>query len=176
MKAISAVGLLDGTYYILDCRLDHATNAEFVDWFYDINEGFGNTTAQLYNYVENNTLQDPFYEQVFKPLFATKAKEKGYYLNMVPDTRSKPDKYDRIEGNLEPLNRECRLVFNEAKRGNPHMERLAEQFLLVSPQLKAPADGPDSVEGAVFVAGQKALERSGEMLTMGRRPRNKRRV
>lgn len=176
MKAISAVGLLDGTYYILDCRLDHATNAEFVDWFYDINEGFGNTTAQLYNYVENNTLQDPFYEQVFKPLFATKAKEKGYYLNMVPDTRGKPDKYDRIEGNLEPLNRECRLVFNEAKRGNPHMERLAEQFLLVSPQLKAPADGPDSVEGAVFVAGQKALERSGEMLTMGRRPRNKRRV
>lgn len=176
MKAIIAVGLLDGTYYILDCRLDHATNAEFVDWFYDINEGFGNTTAQLYNYVENNTLQDPFYEQVFTPLFATKAKERGFQLNMVPDIRKKPDKFSRIEGNLEPLNRTGRLVFNEAKRGNPHMERLAEQFLLVTPQLKAPADGPDCVEGGVFIAGQKARQQSAEQLIMGRRPRNKRRV
>lgn len=176
MKSVCAIGLFNGIYYILDCRLDHDTNAEFVNWFYDVNEGFGSTTAQLYNYVENNTLQDPFYEQVFKPLFAAKAKEKGYHLNMAPDTRSKPDKFSRIEGNLEPLNRTGRLVFNEAKRGNPHMERLAEQFLLVTPQLKAPADGPDCVEGGVFIAGQKARQQSAEQLIMGRRPRNKRRV
>ena len=176
MKAVCAIGLLDGVFYILRCRLDHATNAEFVDWFYDINESFGQTSAQLYNFVENNTLQDPFYEQVFIPLFAAKGKEKGYYLNMVPDTRKKPDKFSRIEGNLEPLNRNCRLVFNEDEKGNPHIERLAEQFLLVTPQLKAPADGPDCVEGAVFIAAQKARQQSAEALIVGRRPRNKKRV
>ena len=176
MKAVCAVAMLDGVFYILRCRLDHATNSEFVDWFYDINGSFDGTSAQLYNYVENNTLQDPFYEQVFIPLFAAKGKEKGHYLNMVPDTRKKPDKFSRIEGNLEPLNRNCRLVFNEAERGNPHMERLAEQFLLVTPQLKAPADGPDCVEGGVFIAAQKARQQSAEQLILGKRPRNKRRV
>lgn len=176
MKAVCAIGILDGVCYILKCRLDHATNAEFVDWFYDINEAFEGSSAQLYNFIENNTLQDPFYEQVFIPLFAAKAREKGYYLNIAPDVRSKPDKFSRIEGNLEPLNRCGRLVFNEAEKGNPHIDRLAEQFLLVTPQLKAPADGPDCVEGGWFIANQKSRQQSSEQITLGRRPRNKKRV
>ena len=35
------------------------------------------------------------------------------------------------------------------------MKRLAEQFLLFTPQLKAPADGPDCIEGAVWILNQK---------------------
>lgn len=176
MKSVCAIGLLDNKYYLLNCRLDHATNSEFVDWFYEINESVKSTSVQLYNFVENNKLQDPFYEQVFKPLFAQKAKEKGYYLNIAPDTRTKPDKFSRIEGNLEPINRSGRLVFNEAEKGNPHFERMAEQFLLITPQLKAPADGPDCVEGGVWIATQKNREHSSQALTMVKRPRNKRRV
>lgn len=176
MKSVCAIGLLDSTYYLIDCRLNHGTNSEFVDWFYEINDSITTTSVQLYNYIENNTLQDPFYEQVFIPLFITKAKEKGYYLNISPDTRSKPDKFSRIEGNLEPLNRIGKLIFNKAKKDNPHFKRMEEQFLLVSPTLPAPVDGPDCVEGGVFIAKQKAREQAGEKYILGKRPRNKKRV
>lgn len=176
MKAIAAIGLLDSTYYIIKCRVDRATNSEFVDWFYEINEQLNGSSAQIYNYIENNKLQDPFYQQVFIPLFVSKAKEKGHYLNIVPDARVKPDKFSRIEGNLEPLNRNGRLIFNEAEKNNPHMQRLQEQFLLLTPQLKAPADGVDAVEGGVFIATQKLKQVSVEQLHIGRRPRNNRRV
>lgn len=176
MKAITAIGVLDGVYYVIACRVDRATNAEFVDWFYIINQQLESTTGQIYNFIENNKLQDPFYQQVFIPLFMEKAKQKGYYLNIVPDTRIKPDKFSRIEGNLEPLNRNGRLIFNEAEHSNPHMQRLEEQFLLITPQLKAPADGVDAVEGAVFIATQKLRQTSAEQLLIGNRPKNKRRV
>lgn len=176
MKAIAAIGVLDNKYYVIKCRVDRATNADFVDWFYDINEQLNGSSAQIYNYIENNKLQDPFYQQVFIPLFVSKAKEKGHFLNIVPDARVKPDKFSRIEGNLEPLNRNGRLIFNEAEKNNPHMQRLQEQFLLLTPQLKAPADGVDAVEGGVFIATQKLKQVSVEQLHIGRRPRNNRRV
>ena len=35
------------------------------------------------------------------------------------------------------------------------MKRLEEQFLLVSPTLPAPADGPDCIEGGVWIINQK---------------------
>lgn len=176
MKAIAAIGVLDNKYYVIKCRVDRATNADFVDWFYDINEQLNGSSAQIYNYIENNKLQDPFYQQVFIPLFVSKSKEKGYYLNIVPDARIKPDKFSRIEGNLEPLNRTGRLIFNEAEKANPHMQRLMEQFLLITPQLKAAADGVDAVEGGVYIANQKIRQTSAEQLVLVKRPLNKRRV
>ena len=104
----------------------------------------------VYNIMENNKLQDPFFQQVFRPLVAEKRKAMGApHFTVQPDTKKKTDKATRIEANLEPLNREGRLVLNEAERNNPHMKRLEEQFLMFSITLKFPADGPDCVEGAL---------------------------
>ncbi|MDR1848132.1 MAG: hypothetical protein LBR17_08490 [Bacteroidales bacterium] len=153
MKAIAQVGFLNGKYYVIDCRCNHATNEEFVQWFYDLTEIIP-AGVQVYNFIENNTLQDPFYEQVFKPLFVKLAAVKGY-INIQPDKRKKADKFSRIEGNLQPLNNQGKLIINAAKKDNEHFKRLHEQFLLVNPQLKAAADGPDSVEGAVWMVNEK---------------------
>ena len=152
-KSIFTVGFCEGKFYVLTGYLDHVVNSEFVNWYYFLKEGISEK-IQVYNYIENNKLQDPFYEQVFIPLFAEKAKEKGV-IGIVPDTRAKPDKFSRIEGNLEPLNRMGNLILNEAEKSNPHMKRLEEQFLLVNPRLSAPADGPDCIEGAVWIINQK---------------------
>jgi hypothetical protein len=153
MKAIAQVGFCNGKYYVLDCRCNHATNEEFVAWFYDLSVEVP-PGVQVYNFIENNTLQDPFYEQVFIPLFVAMAKEKGY-LNVQPDARKKPDKFSRIEGNLQPLSNAGRLIFNANRKDSEHFKQLHEQFLLVNSQLKSPADGPDSVEGAVWLANEK---------------------
>ena len=168
------MGFHEGRYYIIDCRLDHATNAEFVEWIYELNKSIPEG-IQVYNFIENNTLQNPFFEQVIVPLFNEKAKTCGH-INLTPDTRKKPDKFARIEGNLEPLNRNGRLIFNEAQSGNPHMKRLEEEFLLLEPGLSAPADGADSVEGCVFKINEKLSTLNPDAFLMGRRPVNRKRV
>ena len=173
-KSIFLVGKKDGRYYIYTGFLEQTSNAKFVDWFYALRDYVGNK-AQVYNYIENNTLQDPFYEQVFKPLFFETGREKGI-LSISPDTRRKPEKFTRIEGNLEPINRNGQLIFNEAEKGNPHMQRLEEQFKLIAPNLPAPADGPDCIEGAKWILDTKQAQQDVGSIYIHRRPHNSRRV
>ncbi len=153
-KTIPLVGFLNGKYYIITCFLEHVVNLEFVKWYWDL-ELYVNHKTQVYNYIENNSLQDPFYEQVFKPLFTSIGEERKYMVHISPDERKKPDKFARIEGNLEPLNRNGNLIFNEDEKRNPHMERLKEQFEAVEPTLSSLVDGPDAVEGAIWIINSK---------------------
>lgn len=170
-KAVVLIGCLNGKYYVLDCRLDRATNAEFVDWICDINASVPES-VQIYNFIENNSLQNPFYEQVIVPAFREKANSLDRLINIMPDTRKKPDKFSRIEANLEPLNRQGLLIFNEKYSDNPHYKRLEEQFLGVTPKLSLPADGPDAVEGGVWKAKEK-LNLMSFQPRMGRQTNNK---
>jgi len=160
-KALWLIGAMEGKFYVITGYLDRVTNDEFVDWFYGI-EDFVKSKTQIYNYLENNTLQDPFFEQVFMPLFYRKGEERGHHIGVIPDARKKPDKFSRIEGNLEPLFRTGRLIFNIKEKNNLHMQRLIEQFKLFSATMKAPADGPDAIEGAVFIANNKVLTITGQ--------------
>ena len=80
----------------------------------------------------------------------------GITLPLKPDERDKSDKYHRIESALEPLNRNGKLIFNEAEKGNPHMVAMEAQFLALSPTSRAHDDGPDAVEGAVYVINSKS--------------------
>lgn len=169
-KACFLAGYYDGRFYVYTGRLDHVTNDEFVDWYYHLRDYAGERT-QVYSFIENNKLQDPFYEQVFMPIFARKGAQQGF-LGITPDERRKPDKFDRIEGNLEPLNRQGRLVLNSDEKDNPHMKRLAEQFLLLHRSMKSPADGPDCIEGAVWILNQKISTLSAGAVTVGKRRRN----
>lgn len=174
-KSNFLIGELNGNFYIITGYLDHVTNAEYVDWYYYINDFVGAKT-QVYFFTENNTLQDPFYQQVFMPLFVEKGREKGYFLSIAADDRKKPDKFSRIEGNLEPLNRQSRLIMNIDQKDNPHMKRLNEQFMLVNPQLKAPADGPDCVEGGVYIINMKSRSIAADNISFGRFKPNSKRV
>jgi hypothetical protein len=154
-KTLWLVGMKEGVYYVITGYLDKVVNATFVEWYYAIRD-YIKDRSQAYNYIENNKLQDPFYQQVFIPLFFDAAKDhKGIIVGITPDTRVKPDKFSRIEGNLEPINRFNRLVLNEAEKDNPHMKRLVKQFKAITPKLPAPADGPDCIEGAKWIIDEK---------------------
>lgn len=171
-KFVGLIGQIDGNFYVLTCYLEQATNATFLQWYYDL-EDFVKGKTQVYNYVENNSLQDPFYQQVLQPLILEMGKKRSHYVFLTPDERKKPDKFARIEGNLEPLNRQGRLIMNIAERNNPHMQRLEEQFLAVDPQLNAHADGPDGVEGGVWVVNSKTV--SDQPIKIGQKHTNKKR-
>jgi hypothetical protein len=171
MKAVWLIGMTEGKFYVIDGRVDRATNAEFTDWFYDVNAGVPQG-VQVYNLIENNTLQDPFYRQVFIPLFIERAKT-GRSVNIAPDERKKPDKFSRIEGNLEPLNRQGRLLLNADKKDDPHFRRLEEQFLLLTPRLSAPADGADCIEGGVWWLQRKNAVLAEGAIALHRTPANR---
>lgn len=173
-KAVALMGKYQNKYYVINVRCDNALNADFVNWFYEIKATVPDY-VQVYNYIENNSLQDPFYEQVIKPLFKKAAEEKGHTISIIPDTRAKPDKFSRIEGNLEPLNRDGDLIFNQELKGNPHMSRVEDSFLLLDPKLSAPADGADCVEGGKWILDNKTSNYS-EDITIGVIRHSKKRV
>jgi len=170
-KASFLLGIHGGKIYVITGYLDRVTNAEFVEWFYFIDEYVKDRNI-VYNYIENNTLQDPFYQQVFIPLFAQARDARNKIINIAPDERRKPDKFSRIEGSLELPNRQGNLILNEAEKGNPHMKQLEKQFKMISPRLSAPADGVDCIEGGFFIANQKASSLAPNAYSIGTRVTN----
>ncbi len=107
-KALPVVGMLKNTVYVFTCYLEQVKNSKLIEWYYDIDSKYSNT--QLLHYIENNSLQDPFYEQVLLPLFNKASEVHGYHIAIKPDIRKKPDKFARIEGNLEPIHRRGDLI------------------------------------------------------------------
>ncbi|MDO3641967.1 hypothetical protein [Mucilaginibacter sp. L3T2-6] len=152
-KSVLVIGIKDFTYYVYRVWLDQVNNSTFIGWLFEAdNYMMANCGQPKKIYIENNTLQAPFYEQVFIPLIKQTAKERGRETlpPIMPDTRKKPEKYFRVEGTLEPIDRMGNLVFDESLKSNPHMEKMAAQMLGVAPDAET-MDGPDCLEGGVYI-------------------------
>lgn len=147
-KATVLVGKWQDEYHVIKCYLEQTTTARMVDWHYHIKQLVGNTTC--YYFMEQVFLQDI----LIKEFYDTTSK-RGWTIPIGGDTRSKPNKFIRIESLLEPLNSNGKLFLNEHEKQNPHMQRLEEQFLALSPQSRAHDDGPDAVEGAIWMINDK---------------------
>lgn len=156
-KSLWLIGKLKGVYYIIKGFLARETNANYIGWYFDLQKYVGGKTT-VYWYMENNKLQDPFYEQVFKPLLRDEVERRKIQLHIKGDGRKKSDKATRIEANLEPIDRNCLWVFNEEEKDNPMMQELINQFKLFEMHLPYPADGPDSIEGGVTLIDMKVAE------------------
>ena len=156
-KSCILMGMTGQKLYVIKVRLDRVLNAEFIDWYVQLLE-YVNGEVPVYCYMENNKLQDPFFQQVFKPLVSKVRRERDVQLYIHPDEDRKTEKGTRIEANLEPLNREGNLILNEAEKNDPHMKRLDDQFRLFTLRLKFPADGPDCVEGGLRVLKKKTQQ------------------
>lgn len=172
-KAAVLLGAHHNKFYIYKAYVDHTTNSTFIDWLYLLRDYVGGRT-QLYTYIENNTLQNPFYEQVLLPLIHEKAEHWGGMLSITPDEAPKPHKWYRIEGTLEPLVRQGRLVFNQREGKDPHMDRLQAQFLSANPNSRT-LDGPDAVQGAIKIIQDKIAAGSNGGVTIIRRKPNPKR-
>ena len=172
-KAVAVLGCANNKFYLYKCWVQVTTNSNFIDWLYAAKHYVGNAT-QLYTFIENNTLQNPFYEQVLLPLIFEKEEENGGALMVTPDDTMKPDKWFRIEGTLEPLNRLGRLLFNIEEKENEHMKRMVAQFKSAKPSSKV-LDGPDAVQGGVkIIQNKNAVSSAGGITIIPRRPNNKR--
>ncbi len=177
-KAVVVLGRKGADYYVYKCWVDHASNHTFIQWLYEAwnyCQEVSNNKLVTYCYIENNSLQDPFYEQVLQPLIYEQSKTYGYVLPHLTDGRKKPDKFIRIEGALEPINRLGHLFLNKSEIDSPHMQRLEAQFKSVSPNSKT-MDGPDAVEGAKYYIDLKHKSLGGSDVTFIKRKKNSKRI
>ncbi|MDR3093651.1 MAG: hypothetical protein LBU62_03270 [Bacteroidales bacterium] len=158
-KVVVLMGRKGMETYIIKAFCEQTTNAKFVQWFCDISDLVRGLPVQYW--IENNTLQDPFYQQVFVPLFREAGRAKGYMIPIRPDARKKPDKFTRIEGTLEPPVRMGTLIFSDRERQNPHMQTVCGQFTSVSPTYKGAMDAPDAVEGGYHILDMNMMARAG---------------
>lgn len=159
-KAVVVVGYKALQFFVYKIWLDQTSNSKFVDWLFEAYKYLLEQKVDTKRiYIENNSLQDPFYEQVIMPLVNQRAVQYGFNLPITPDTRSKPDKYFRIEGTLEPLNRLGNLIFNEKLKNEPNMQRMHDQMLGVCEESKT-MDGPDGLEGAAWIIINRQVRKS----------------
>jgi hypothetical protein len=169
-KAVFIVGYSDLKFYIYKGFVDNASNMHFIEWMYAANDYVGGKTINM-TFIENNGFQNPFYEQVLQPLIFELGQKRGMILPVSPDDRDKPEKWTRIEGTLDPLNRNGLLVFNEEEKDCPHMKRLIAQFKAASATCRI-MDGPDCIEGAVHIIKNKVATQAVGGIQVIKRPKN----
>jgi hypothetical protein len=156
-KAVWLMGKHEGKLYVIKGFLARETNAVFISWYVDLLRWVGGRVP-VFCYMENNKLQDPFFQQVFQPLVRKARELNKISLFIKGDEKKKTDKTVRIEANLEPLDRDGLLVFNRDEADNPHLMELISQFKLFEEKLPYPADGPDCIEGGNRIIDGKMLE------------------
>lgn len=150
-KGVGVIGEKGGQYFLYKIWLGTMRQSTFVGHLYDAQSWVKKHGVDTFHvWLENNSLQDPFYQQVLSPLIADVGIERGERLHVSLDTRAKGDKFQRIDATLEPIWQQGDLIFNEAENKNPHMEKMEEQFVGVAEKSKF-MDGPDLLEGGVWI-------------------------
>ena len=159
-KSVVVVGSKGRKRYVFKVWIEQTSNAKFVDWLYEaylyLKENNVDTKRIS---IENNSLQDPHYEQVLLPLIYQKADVYGFTVPITEDKRRKPDKFFRIEGTLEPLNRLGNLIFNVKEKAEPNMIRMHDQMIGVS-EKSTVMDGPDTLEGACWLIQNRVIKKN----------------
>lgn len=150
-KASAMVGKWRDEYHVIWVRCRQTTTSAMIDWHFDALTYVGGKAA-LYLYIEWPWIDDTIKREIKKA-----NKRHGITLTLKADERSKPEKFYRIESNLEPLNTNHKLIFNEELKDTPDMKEMEYQFLALSPKSRAHDDGPDAVEGGVWIVNHKQL-------------------
>lgn len=159
-KAVVIVGSKGRKRFLYKCWLAQTSNAKFVDWLYEAYLYLKDHKVDTKRiHIENNSLQDPHYQQVLLPLIYQYGDTYGFTIPITEDKRKKPDKYTRIEGTLEPLNRLGNLIFNSKEKEDPNMVQMHDQMIGVSINATV-MDGPDGLEGACWLIQNRAVKRN----------------
>lgn len=167
-KAMYIIGKYKDEYHVLFAKCRQTTVADMIQWQFDA-LNFVNDKSALYLFIEY-----PWIDSDLKREIKKANKKHNRTLNLKADERSKPDKFYRIESNLEPLNRQVKLIFADYLEGTPDMKTTEFQFLALSPKSRANDDAPDAVEGGVWIINNKQLIEIAPPRVFGRQ-RNKKR-
>lgn len=147
--ALILLGLYQREYHIIKCYCGKVTRNGAVLWHYDLQEYLDYRGAACDFYMEEVFMLDILYED-----FDDVSKEKGFHISLNGDTRSKPNKEQRIKS-LTGMFERGKVFFNAKEENNLHMMNLVTQFTAFEPPKKTLVDGPDAFEGGAFILRNK---------------------
>lgn len=163
-KAATLLGKYKYEYHIRKAFLRQCTTRELVLGLIAI-KNFVAGKTNIYFYAEEVFISDIFIKEMNDMCRKYKVQ-----ITIIGDTRKKPDKFHRIESNLEPVNTNGELYLDEDEKDNPDMKVLDEQFRAIEKGSSAHDDGPDSVEGGKYIIDEKEMVQ--QPVTIGKRTRN----
>ena len=143
-KASRLWGKTGSELHLIDCYVRQDTVTGMVRWLYDLYERTRDEAAVLF-FMEANFMQDIILDE-----FTEEGKRRGYQLPIMPDTRKKPDKLQRIEA-VSPLWERGFVFYNEALKDTPDMQVGIEQTLALERGSRVHDDAPDADEGAIWI-------------------------
>ena len=142
-KASRLWGKVGTELHLIDCYVRQDTVSGMVRWLYNLYESLPENVVVSF-FMEANFMQDIILDE-----FAAEGEIRGYHLPIMPDTRKKPEKIQRIEA-VSPLWERGKVFYNEDLKGTPDMEVGIEQTLALERGSRAHDDAPDADEAAIW--------------------------
>ena len=142
-KACRLWGKIGTELHLIDTYVRQDTVSGMVRWLYNLYESLPENVVVTF-YMEANFMQDIILDE-----FATEGNIRGYQLPIMPDTRKKPEKIQRIEA-VSPLWERGFVFYNEALKDSPDMQAGIEQTLALERGSRVHDDAPDADEGAIW--------------------------
>lgn len=161
-KASRVWGRVGNELHLIDCYVRQDTVAGMVRWLYNFYASVPSDVAVTF-YMEANFMQDIILDE-----FTAEGNLRGYQLPILPDTRRKPDKLQRIEA-VSPLWERGFVFYNIALKDSPDMITGIQQTLALERGSHAHDDAPDADEGAIFIL-QRNFRQAVYHPVVGRRP------
>jgi hypothetical protein len=135
-----------GKYYdIVDAWGEKTTSKKMWERGFDVNDEY--ETFTIHHSMEANFIQEEVHSKELERVEA----DKGRALRVSWDRRAKDDKHARV-CTLQPLFERGLFRFNVLKKHTPGMKLLRTQLLAFEKGSKVNDDGPDGLEGAVWMA------------------------
>jgi predicted phage terminase large subunit-like protein len=147
-KSWIMVGLYEGKFHVRKVFCGLASISEMIAWGYELDDYAKSKHAACQLKMEEVFLQDLLYKD-----FAAEGVKRNKPLAVSGDKRKKPDKDSRIaamSGYFERGN----VFFDRAIEEDHHCKALIEQLTSFEQGVKCRKDGPDALEGAVFILQQ----------------------
>ncbi len=150
-KATVLVGKKGLRRSVLKVFIGRVSAKQMFMWHYTMDDTVGDHTM-IDHMMEANFIQD-MHLNLLVPL----AEEKGRLLRLTGDHRSKPHKHQRIES-MQPIFENELIDFNITEKDNPGMIELINQLCAFEKGQSINDDGPDALEGALFILDTKIPE------------------
>jgi phage terminase large subunit-like protein len=165
-KASRLWGRIGHELHLIDCYVRQDTVSGMVRWLYNLYESIPEGVVVSF-YMEAGFMQDLILDE-----FTAEGNLRGYQLPIMPDTRRKPEKVQRIEA-ISPLWERGFVFYNEALKDTPDMQVGIEQTLALERGSRVHDDAPDADEGAIWFLQRGSRQQQFQPVTLPRRsPRN----
>ncbi len=151
-KAIITIGKTADQFHILDTFVRKCSIVEMVRYWYSFED---NTNGVIVDYfMETNFAQDLILDE-----FRREGLARGHQLPLRKDGRKKPDKFARIEA-LSPLFENGFVFLSRDIKDTDDTRVFIDQLLSFEKGTSAHDDGPDALEGSLYIINQRSRRSS----------------